>query len=240
MVRNYNELKELNKLKNQEIITEEEFNIEKERILNQNQFTPISQVSYNQFEKPKYAGFFQRLGSLLIDAMILMPISFFVMWGNEQSRLFTLYYFIPGLIIMFLYHIYLVKEYGGTPGKLLLNIKITKLDETNVGYKEAIIRQIINLILGVALQVYTILTILNMTDEEYFSYNWVTRGQAIIEYSPMWYYIILALTNIWVYSEFIVMLTNKERRAIHDFMAGTIVINKKIEQIPINPTHNNL
>ena len=46
MVRNYNELKELNKLKNQEIITEEEFNIEKERILNQNQFTPISQVSY--------------------------------------------------------------------------------------------------------------------------------------------------------------------------------------------------
>jgi len=228
------ELIELDKLKNQEIITEEEYNTEKRKILNPQDFFPNSQMPYNQFEQQKYAGFFQRLGSALIDIVILIPISFILIWGNEQSRLFTLYYFVPGLIFTVFYHVYLVKKYGGTPGKLILNIKITKLDETDVGYKEAIIRQIINLIFGIALQVHNILAVLNMTDDEYFSYNWITRGQIIIEYSPMWYYILLALTNIWFYGEFIVMLTNKERRAIHDFMAGTIVINKKVQPVPVN------
>jgi uncharacterized RDD family membrane protein YckC len=30
--------------------------------------------------------------------------------------------------------------------------------------------------------------------------------------------------SLWIYSEFIVLLTNEKRRALHDFMAGTIVI----------------
>ena len=30
--------------------------------------------------------------------------------------------------------------------------------------------------------------------------------------------------NLWVFSEPIVLLTNKKRRAIHDFIAGTMVI----------------
>jgi uncharacterized RDD family membrane protein YckC len=29
---------------------------------------------------------------------------------------------------------------------------------------------------------------------------------------------------VWVYSEFAVLLTNRKRRAIHDFMAGMVVI----------------
>jgi uncharacterized RDD family membrane protein YckC len=32
------------------------------------------------------------------------------------------------------------------------------------------------------------------------------------------------LSNIWFYSELIVMLTNKKRRAIHDYMAGTVIV----------------
>jgi uncharacterized RDD family membrane protein YckC len=34
--------------------------------------------------------------------------------------------------------IYLVKKYGGTPGKLIVGIKIIKLDGTDVTWKEAI------------------------------------------------------------------------------------------------------
>jgi uncharacterized RDD family membrane protein YckC len=33
--------------------------------------------------------------------------------------------------------------------------------------------------------------------------------------------------NVWIFSEFVVLLTNKKRRALHDFMAGTVVIRKE-------------
>jgi len=32
------------------------------------------------------------------------------------------------------------------------------------------------------------------------------------------------LYAVWVYGELIVLLTNKKRRALHDFLAGTVVI----------------
>jgi uncharacterized RDD family membrane protein YckC len=44
--------------------------------------------------------------------------------------------------------------------------------------------------------------------------------------------IISHLGNIWIWSEIIVILTNKRRRAIHDFIAGTVIVKTKyIEDI---------
>ena len=88
----------------------------------------------------QYAGFWRRFGASLIDILILMPIGLFVLWGEAQSRLFQLYYVIPELLFGFWFHVYLVKRYGGTPGKLWLNIKIAKLDGSDIGYKESMLR----------------------------------------------------------------------------------------------------
>ena len=33
--------------------------------------------------------------------------------------------------------------------------------------------------------------------------------------------------QLWTWSELIVMLTNRQRRALHDFIAGTVVIKKE-------------
>jgi uncharacterized RDD family membrane protein YckC len=32
--------------------------------------------------------------------------------------------------------------------------------------------------------------------------------------------------NVWLVSEYIVMLTNKRRRSLHDLIAGTVVIHE--------------
>jgi len=41
-----------------------------------------------------------------------------------------------------------------------------------------------------------------------------------------WNQAINMLIPIWIGSELLVMLTNKKRRALHDFIAGTVVIKK--------------
>ncbi len=45
--------------------------------------------------------------------------------------------------------------------------------------------------------------------------------------SPIFFLIYTWVSNIWIYSEFIVLLTNKRKRAIHDYIAGTIIVKAK-------------
>jgi hypothetical protein len=42
--------------------------------------------------------------------------------------------------------------------------------------------------------------------------------------TPAWYQPVQIAGSVWLYSEFLVLLTNKKRRALHYFMAGTVVI----------------
>jgi len=174
----------------------------------------------------EYAGFWKRFGSYLLDMIIMIPIIGFTFWGNEQSRLFQIYYFFPGIFFGLWYNVYLVNRYGGTPGKLLLKIKISKLDGSDIGYKEAALRYSVLFFISILSAVPVLMVVLGMSDKEYFSMAWLERSSAIIERAPSWYNIVTIAINVWIYSEFIVMLTNKKRRAIHDFIAGTVVINK--------------
>ncbi|WP_233080718.1 RDD family protein [Rheinheimera soli] len=85
----------------------------------------------------QYAGFWRRFGAFWLDALFMVPVMALTVWGNEQARLFQLYWLLPGLAFGLWFNLYLVKKYGGTPGKLLLDIKITKIDGSDLGYKEA-------------------------------------------------------------------------------------------------------
>jgi uncharacterized RDD family membrane protein YckC len=37
--------------------------------------------------------------------------------------------------------------------------------------------------------------------------------------------------QVWIWIELIVMLTNRRRRALHDFIAGTVVIRRRVEAL---------
>lgn len=197
-----------------------------------NEKTPFSPPSAGIDDKPTisiramhYAGFWRRFGAYWIDFLIFLPLVGLSFWLGEKSRLFNLYYFVPGLLIGLWFHVYLVKQYGGTPGKLLLKIRIARLDGAEVGYKEAMIRHSVLFVLTTLTSIGLIIGTLNMSDADYFSLGFQARSLKLVELAPHWYQPITLLVNIWILSEFIVMLTNKRRRALHDFLAGTVVIH---------------
>ncbi|WP_221075874.1 RDD family protein [Agarivorans aestuarii] len=172
----------------------------------------------------EYTGFWKRFCAYWIDVIISLPIMFLSLWGCEQSRLFQLYWLLPGLVIGLGFHVYLVRTYGGTPGKLLLNIKIAKVDGTDVGYKEAVLRYAVLFICSLVMSIALVIVALDMTDAQYFSMTWLKRQAYMVEHTPVWYNVANITMSIWIWSEFIVMLTNKKRRALHDFVAGTVVV----------------
>ena len=57
--------------------------------------------------------------------------------------------------------------------------------------------------------------------------NWINKQRYMGEISPTLNKINLWLTNIWTYSELIVLLMNSRKRALHDFIAGTVIVKKK-------------
>jgi len=155
----------------------------------------------------------------------MSPLLGLALWGQEHFRLFDLYYFIPSTAFGFFYSVYLVQRFGGTPGKRLMRVSIVKVSGEPVTYREACLRYFPEWILGIATSIALMIAAFQLTDSQYFSAtSLMERTKLITSSAPSWYGPIQFVLNIWVWSELVVMLTNKKRRAIHDFIAGTVVI----------------
>lgn len=190
----------------------------------------------------RYAGFWPRLASLLLDLIIMLPLTALVIWASSAYRLFDLYYFIPGTLFVLFYNVYLVRRFGGTPGKLIVGIRIRKLDGEPVGYREAFLRYFPDLVLGLLMSVALFFPLLHMSDAEYHSLSFVQSSQRMVELAPSWYKPLQWAQTAWFWGELIVLLTNRKRRALHDFIAGTVVVhispappNMSLEPTPTAP-----
>src|SRR5690242_21328501 len=155
-----------------------------------------------------YAGFWRRFGALWLDIVILLPLAALAWWGEAHFRLFSLYYFIPRQLLNLYYNVYLVRRYGGTPGKRLLGISIRKTDGSLVGYREALLRYLPEAALVTLVSIGMIYAELSMTDATYATLSFVERARQITALAPAWYRPADTVLQIWFFSEVIVMLTN--------------------------------
>jgi uncharacterized RDD family membrane protein YckC len=172
----------------------------------------------------RYAGFGPRLASLLLDVIILLPLSALNFWAGEHWRLFDVYYLIPGTLFGLFYSVYLVRRFGGTPGKLIVGIRIRKLDGEPVGYREAFLRYFPEFVFVVLMSMALLIPTFHMSDAEYHSLAFMERSKRMLELAPFWYKPLQWVQTAWVWGELIVLLTNRKRRALHDFIAGTVVV----------------
>jgi uncharacterized RDD family membrane protein YckC len=186
---------------------------------------PRETVSIVVPDVPVYAGFWRRFAALWIDFLILSPLVFLAVWGINHYRLFNAFYFLPHLLIGLLYNVYLVRRFEGTPGKRFMGVRIKKLDGTRIGYREVTLRYSVDFLLGAGSSFALIVTALSLTDTQYFAAtSFTAKAQLLKELEPTWGKLLTVATNVWIWSEFIVMMTNEKRRALHDFLAGTVVL----------------
>jgi len=175
----------------------------------------------------EYSTFWRRVGALLLDGLILLPLSVLAFVGLNYTRFFYLYYFVPGLLILGYYAIYLVTRNGGTPGKRILDLKVVMLDGAPVTTNAAIIRYSVQLVLAGLSSVGMALAGFNMTDAEFQSLGYLQKIQALGAHAPVWNTAVTWSAQGWYVLGAIVMLCNDKRRAVHDFLAGTVVIRTR-------------
>ncbi len=106
-------------------------------------------------------------------------------------------------------------KYGQTIGKMLLKVKVMDVSETaHITYRQAARRNIVPIFITIIILPYDIYHII---DGKYFMFHPQTGPDA---YTMAMTYISMA----WFLMELITMLFSKKRRAVHDFIAASVVI----------------
>ncbi|HKQ98177.1 MAG TPA: RDD family protein [Candidatus Polarisedimenticolia bacterium] len=178
-------------------------------------------------ERIEYAGFWRRFGAYWLDALIFVPpylIAYFLL--GQQFRLAPVYLFLPTQLFGLWYYVLLVARYGGTPGKLLLHTRINMVDGSPVTLKAACLRYGVTFVVGIPVAVAALIPTMQLTDAEYFAMSFLQRSRRIQELAPTWQPYAQWILYAWSFSEFLTMMFNERRRALHDLIGGTVVIKK--------------
>lgn len=164
----------------------------------------------------KYHTFWKRFWAALIDGIILYPLVFIdtAFDNSNYQALFIIGKFLSTFLYI-LYFILLHAKYGQTIGKKLMNIKVIDIAEVNlIGFKRATIRELPWIIANGLIFLY-LLKIFFLKNTE------------PIEIKEKYDDLSFIISFTWLVIELISMLTNPKRRAIHDWLANSVVIKTK-------------
>jgi len=178
----------------------------------------------------RYAGFWPRLGAGLIDLVVFIPLIWAAFWSMYASRSAALLLAVPIGILGALYSVYFVGRWGQTLGKMAIGIKVVRLDGTKAGYARAFYRHSVDLGLSVVSTMLTLIALFSINAYEYDPLPFEGKLELYANHLPSWSSTVDWLTIGWYGSELIVLLFNEKRRAIHDYIAGTVVIHTRGEQ----------
>lgn len=125
------------------------------------------------------------------------------------------------------YNIYFVGRWGQTIGKMALKIRVVRLDGGNAGFARALYRHAVDLALSVVTSALTIYALLSVTESEYGAFTLDQRLELVETRTGTLVDVLNWLSLAWVGSELIVLLLNEKRRALHDYIAGTLVVHMR-------------
>jgi len=176
-------------------------------------------------EHHTYAGFWRRFGALWVDVLIFSPFLAMNYWVTitSHSKFVIITSYILVAVLIQSYTIYCHGKWGRTIGKLATGIKIVSLDFQPISWSQAVKRSSVDL-LFVASACYGVIIATMSFSDAGMGVTGVMRFNKLAAWYPPWQKYSDWASQIWTWSEFLVMMTNSRRRAIHDFIAGTVVI----------------
>jgi uncharacterized RDD family membrane protein YckC len=171
-----------------------------------------------------YAGFWQRFGALVIDSLIVgIPMIGLDLLFGGMSRMYALFMLVPMLIVLWYMNIVMVCKQGATPGKLCLGIHVSMRDGATVGLKSALLRYAFMAGITVWGQIQLAYGAMQMTDETFKGLSYVERNTAIDALVPYSMTPSILLMG-WALISIVTVVATREKRSLHDYMAGTVVV----------------
>lgn len=171
-----------------------------------------------------YAGFWPRFVALWADIFVLLiPIAILTYLRYLSYDTFMIVGVFSFVFSVF-YNVYTTGKWGGTPGKLMVGIKVLRLDGSKIGWSNAWLRYSVELVSGLLFEIGYCIALTHISRDEFNSISYTEKNTLLFKNLP-WSSQFHWFNHIYVWSELIVLLMNQKRRAIHDFIAGTVVVH---------------
>jgi uncharacterized RDD family membrane protein YckC len=177
--------------------------------------------------KRVYGGFWKRFCAGFVDAFVLLPLAYLFIWLESFDKTMAILIIIPSTTLFAMYHVFFNACFGGALGKLVVGIRIAKPDGTKIGWAEAWKRSSVDIGFALLMLCVEVWALTQVNNEQYSATAFVERIKLLQSYYPSWFSVVTISQNIWIWSEVVVLLFNKRKRAVHDFIAGTVVIHKE-------------
>lgn len=185
-----------------------------------------------------YATFWQRFAAMWIDLFVLLPIMAILVWLESESKIAAFVFVIPMGIAYDYYTIYCHGRFGQTIGKRVMGICVVFTTGEPIGWRSAWLRGSVDVIFSVLRVISSFVALAAISDSDFYGVGWMQQSKNLSTLKPVWLGWTEVAIPIWGLSEVFVMLFNKKRQALHDFIAGTVVVNKHQKPIQLLDVDN--
>jgi len=164
-------------------------------------------------DNQKYQTGLKRLGAAIVDGIVFMPLLLVDQWllGRTNNNSLIISWTIFTTFLSLFYSIFAHYRYGQTIGKWVVGVKVLDISETKtLSLRQSILRDSFYLAIEIIGLLYFILLIFQTGKTEY-----IFNDYRSFAYQPILW---------WTLIELISMLTNQKSRAVHDFIARSVVV----------------
>jgi len=173
--------------------------------------------------EPRYAGFWRRLAAGLTDVLLFLPVTYLLYVLDGLSRPAAVAAAVLGQASYYAYVLPMTLRYGGTLGKLAVGARVRAADGMRLTWRHVWRRSAVDMAASTAIVVGTLVALGRVPFEAYSAAGWSARLE-LVEGAVPWYAVANNVYLAWLASEFLVIMLNRRRRALHDFVAGTVVV----------------
>ena len=178
-----------------------------------------------------YAGFWKRLLAALVDSFVFMPLVFLWQKNSFEDLFFnTWLYSIIFALLFWGYVVFFHYKFGATIGKITVGVKVALPGGQPIGLKEALLRSSVDFLFLLIISSAVVIAMLRIdygVYEGFDNFQVAEKAEYMNGLIPSWHEVASFCNVIWTWSELLVLLLNKRKRALHDFIAGTVVICKQ-------------
>jgi uncharacterized RDD family membrane protein YckC len=173
----------------------------------------------------KYYTFGPRFWTGSVDSCVMWPITAattFLLAMHLPTVAGALLLIVQNVAWLF-YTVYMHARYGQTYGKMVCKVRVVDFpSEEAISFWQACLREGIPLAVSFGIVAYEVFAIASgALTSDAIAKGEIFRSKAFL--------LLAALPVLWFLAEAITMLTNERRRALHDFIAGTVVVRTNLQ-----------
>lgn len=177
---------------------------------------------------PKYRTFWPRVWAGFIDGLVFLPVALvnLLAYRDGVPVLLRGTWFVASSFGFIAYVVIMHARYGQTLGKMANHVRVLDVSETRLSARQAFMREIVPIVTTLIDVAYRLPSVMAGANP--------TRPAQPADLGPG-FWLAFAGGFGWFIAELVTMLTNEKRRAVHDFIAGSVVVRSPLPAVAETP-----